>query len=320
MTRVLIIEDEKVLRSSMERGLSKLPNIEVVGAENLEEALNCIDQSPPQLILSDLDLPGRSGIELLGELGKRGINVPVVYISAFLAAFRPLIPPNSNFIEVLEKPVSLETLRALVRRRLDALNSEARYTPFRAADFLQIACLGKYSVVIDIEQKGQIVGKIEIVNGDVWSAADMNGCGNDAFMRLVFYYKDAHVQCHTPQGEPGERNIEGSWEALLIDAARLYDEKDKYNEKDKKDNKKNQPKKSADFLNEESLQSGVEKKQLSDEADFEKDWDRGVLALVEKDYARALIAFLAARKIRPGDLKVESNIQRLREMGYDEQP
>jgi DNA-binding NarL/FixJ family response regulator len=68
-SRVLIIEDEAMLRSSMARSLSRVTNVEVLTASTLGEGLAVIDMTPPALILSDIDLPDRSGLELIGELG-----------------------------------------------------------------------------------------------------------------------------------------------------------------------------------------------------------------------------------------------------------
>ena len=67
MARVLIVEDEAVLRSAMARGIAKLPGIAVVEAGTVQAAVEYLDTQPPQMIISDIDLPDRSGLELLGD-------------------------------------------------------------------------------------------------------------------------------------------------------------------------------------------------------------------------------------------------------------
>ena len=113
MARVLLVEDEPVLRGSMARGIGKLPSVEVLEAGNLAEALAFIDATPPNAIISDIDLPGRTGLELIGELRRRDLTIPVLYVSAYLKAYRSQIPPNAR-VDILEKPVPLEQLRAWV--------------------------------------------------------------------------------------------------------------------------------------------------------------------------------------------------------------
>jgi len=156
MARVLIVEDEEMLRTTMVRGLSKLPNIEVLDAGTLEEALSQIDAEPPQMIFSDLNLPGRSGVELLGELEKRKIHIPVVYITAFLNTFKTMIPMHAN-VKVLEKPVGLNELRSIVLEHTKKKNIEVEPAPFGVPDYLQLAGMGRYSVSITVKNKEGIV-------------------------------------------------------------------------------------------------------------------------------------------------------------------
>ena len=145
MGRVLIIEDEIVLRTSMARGLGKLPGVEVQEAGSVEAALEFIDRTAPDFIISDIDLPGRSGLELVGELKRRALDTPLLFVSAYLKAYRPQIPPNAN-VEVLEKPVPLEELRTRV---LAQLQSPTRsHAPFGVTDYVQLACMGRHSVEV----------------------------------------------------------------------------------------------------------------------------------------------------------------------------
>ncbi|NOY84195.1 MAG: response regulator [Nitrospirae bacterium] len=228
MARVLILEDEEMLRTTMVRGISKLPNIEVSDAGTLEEALSQIDAEPPQMILSDLNLPGRSGVELLGELEKRKIHIPVVYITAFLNTFKTMIPMHAN-VKVLEKPVGLNELRSIVLEHTKKKDIEVEPAPFGVPDYLQLAGMGRYSVSITVQNKGEIVGKIIVVSGEVWSAQYELQGGDEEEGKVVFcniaFLTGAHVSCQALVGDRGVRNIHDGWESLLMDAAREADER-----------------------------------------------------------------------------------------------
>jgi CheY-like chemotaxis protein len=293
MALVLIVEDEPTLRGSMARGLSRLPGVEIVEAGTLGAALKLIDATPPRLVLSDIDLPDRSGIEILGELGKRGLRVPVVFISAYLKAYGPQIPPHAD-VDVRDKPVSLEELRKLVLERLGQQRGETEAAPFTAADYLQLACLGQRSVVIEVgTEGGRGSGRILVRGGEVWSAEDADGSGEAAFRRLVLV--PGAVRCQTLKGEAGERNVHGGWEALLLDAAREEDEQRRTGR---------EPEREAE--------PPADAAQVA----FDVAWERGVAALLAKDYAQALNAFMEARRLRPGDGRVIANLERLRQMGH----
>lgn len=299
MSRVLIIEDEALLRSSMARGLGKLPGIEVFEAGSMAEAVRLLDAAPPNLVLSDIDLPDRSGIEIFGELGKRSLAVPVVLISAYLKAYGPQIPRHAN-VEVHEKPVGLEDLRKIVLRRLDVVERPLDSSPFTPADFLQLACMGKHSVVIERKSGGRTTASLVVKDGQVWAAQDEGGIGFEAFRRIIFSpATKGKVECRTLAGEPGEPNVVGGWQELLMNAARLEDEAAR-----------------SDRLSSSPPSAPAPGTPGPSTGDgFDEVWEEGVSALLGRNLPMALHAFLRAGAIRPGDRRVEANVNRLREMG-----
>jgi CheY-like chemotaxis protein len=223
VARVLIVEDERTLLNSMVRGLSKLPDVEVVGAATLAEALVHIDQAAPQLIFSDIDLPDRSGLELIGELGRRGLRCPLTFVSAYTKAFAPQIPRHSK-VRVIDKPVSLERLRELTREMLGEQAKASDEAPFGVADYLQIACLGQHSVVISVGAEATPLGVLVVYGGSLWSARDAQGDGGEAVMRLAFM-RGHRVGVRTLTGDPGPRDVHEGWETLLMESARRADER-----------------------------------------------------------------------------------------------
>lgn len=315
--RVLVVEDEETLRHWVARGLAKMPGVEVSEAGTLAEALADIDRAAPDVILSDLDLPDRPGIELIGELGRRGLTPALTFVSAYARAFAAQIPRFAK-VRVLEKPVSLEKLRETVRTDLDARgHASVDSAPFGVPDYLQIACLGRHSVVIAVAGGGRIV----VSHGEVWTAEDDQGEGEAAFARLALA-NGARVTCRAYRDEPGARTLQRSWEALLLDAVRMADEG------------------ARDELVHGSLDGGPEDDiplarlgagasvsevplpQAADEdALFEEAKDRGMSALLRKDHAAALAALTEADRLKPGDRTLTANLVRLRELlGVKESP
>jgi CheY-like chemotaxis protein len=307
VARVLLVEDEPVLRGSMARGIGKLPSVEVLEAGNLAEALAFIDATPPNAIISDIDLPGRTGLELIGELRRRDLTIPVLYVSAYLKAYRSQIPPNAH-VDILEKPVPLEQLRAWIVDHVKAPASGR--APFCAADYLQLACMGRHSLEILIGAGPTGPARIVVVSGEVWAANDGAGSGVPAFKRAAFH-RDAPVECRVLEGDPGPRNIEGGWEALLIDAARELDEK-------ARDGGPAAPRPKPAAA--PAPPPAPEPAAPSDDDRFAAAWDRGIAALLKKDYPGALAAFVEARALRPGDPRVAANLKRLQDLGFEEAP
>lgn len=339
MPRLLIVEDEPVLRASIVRGLAKLPGLEVFDCGTLGDALATIDASPMDLIISDIDLPDRSALELIGELGRRGMQTPLVFISAYLQAYRSQIPPHAR-VEVLEKPVPLELLRARVMAKLDVAPSKR--APFSLAEYLQLACLGRHSLRMTVAWgEPRHTGECVVLSGEPWSAEDDLGHGADALKRLV-NRREAAVECVALTEAPGSRNVEGQIDQILLDAAV---------EEDEQQHTGALAAASIDAL----VAAGAvgEGMALADVAGFGMEphgatahgvpvvsaaaaassappptvaagpediykaaVEAGVSALLDKDYPAALAAFEQARALRPGDTLVETNLRRLAQLGF----
>jgi len=108
---ILIVEDEATFRRVIAHNL-KVRGHEIREAETAAEALRQLAQQQPDLLLLDINLPDRSGWDVLRELQRRGMDVPTIVVSAVrvspnrLAEFRPLA--------YLPKPFPLDALLRLV--------------------------------------------------------------------------------------------------------------------------------------------------------------------------------------------------------------
>ncbi len=108
---ILIVEDEVTLRKIIARNLAARGR-QVLEAETAAEAIEQAAGRRPDLLLLDINLPDRSGWDVLRELKARETDVPVIIISAVrisparLDEFRPLA--------YLPKPFPLEALLRLV--------------------------------------------------------------------------------------------------------------------------------------------------------------------------------------------------------------
>jgi len=79
--RILIVDDDDALRESLALVLSS-EGYELVSAANGEEALECIDEAPVDVILCDLRMPGLDGFDLIPQLGRKLPGSPVILMSA----------------------------------------------------------------------------------------------------------------------------------------------------------------------------------------------------------------------------------------------
>lgn len=81
MKKILIVEDDARISSFLCKGL-KASGYGVSSLKNGDELMTTIVRSRPDLLLLDLGLPGRDGMELLNQLRGQGVTIPIIIISA----------------------------------------------------------------------------------------------------------------------------------------------------------------------------------------------------------------------------------------------
>jgi len=80
--RILLVDDHPLLREGLRRLIVADETLSVCGmAGSVEEALALVETSKPDLVLTDLTLPGRSGVELIKDLGVSHPEIPVLVLT-----------------------------------------------------------------------------------------------------------------------------------------------------------------------------------------------------------------------------------------------
>lgn len=120
--RAIIIDDERLARTELKKLLQEYPEVEVVDeATNAEEGLAKIESLQPDLIFLDIQMPGKTGFDMLAQLEK---SPQVIFTTAYdefaLKAF------EVNALDYLLKPVEPKRLADAVHKLNNADFREAR--------------------------------------------------------------------------------------------------------------------------------------------------------------------------------------------------
>ncbi len=111
--RILIVEDRASLRKMLERALSS----EGFAVESCSDGLSgveTVDSQPFDLVLTDLKLPGLSGLEVVSACRRRHPPIPVVIMTAYGTVEVAVEAMKRGALDFLEKPVEIDHLYALV--------------------------------------------------------------------------------------------------------------------------------------------------------------------------------------------------------------
>jgi len=120
MKTLLIIEDDPAISMGLEENL-KADGYKVVCEGNGESGYNTAVNSNPDLIILDLMLPGKDGIEICKDLRQSGNNVPILMLTSKKEEMDKVLGLEMGADDYVTKPFSLRELeariKALLRRR-----------------------------------------------------------------------------------------------------------------------------------------------------------------------------------------------------------
>jgi len=126
--RILVVDDEAKMRRILEMSLKGLGH-EVEQAGDGVEALAAIEAAPFDLVLTDLRMPRKDGIELLRDLRDRGEEIPVIVLTAYGTIETAVEAMKCGASDYIIRPFEMETLELAVSRAL-AMSAMQRENTF----------------------------------------------------------------------------------------------------------------------------------------------------------------------------------------------
>jgi len=124
MKPIWIVDDDASIRWVLEKALAR-ENLETRSFSNAREALAAFETDTPQVLVSDIRMPGESGLDLLAVVKERHPGLPVIIITAFSDLDSAVSSFQGGAFEYLAKPFDIDKAVALIRRALDESLSEA---------------------------------------------------------------------------------------------------------------------------------------------------------------------------------------------------
>lgn len=112
--RLLLVDDEPDFLESVAPVLRRR-NIEVTTAQNAEEAIGKIHNHRFDVAVVDIRMPGRSGLDLLVEINKLGLILPVIILTGQPSMGKMVKAVREGAFDILQKPQSIETLTSRIQ-------------------------------------------------------------------------------------------------------------------------------------------------------------------------------------------------------------
>lgn len=125
--KILVIDDSKVVRCITEVMLNELGYNNIISAGSYDSAVELMGKTPPDLILSDMNMPGKSGLDILKYVRSNPelSHIPFVIISTFQERDAIVNAIKEGAQHYLKKPLDKDELK----EKMDALAYSYSFKP-----------------------------------------------------------------------------------------------------------------------------------------------------------------------------------------------
>ena len=186
MKPIWIVDDDESIRWVLEKALAR-ENLATKSFSNVREVMDALQTSAPQVLVSDIRMPGDSGLELLQAVKARHPGLPVIVITAFSDLDSAVAAFQGGAFEYLAKPFDVDKAVELIRRALEESLRESSVEQ-TAADTPEI--LGQAPAMQDVFRA---IGRLSQSNVTVLITGE-SGTGKELVARALHKHSPRAAQ------------------------------------------------------------------------------------------------------------------------------
>ena len=184
--RILVVDDEYLIRWSLQQDLAK-EGYEVLVAESGEEALRVVRETPPDMVLLDIQLPGMDGVKTLGEIKKLYPEIVVIMITAYAMVDTAVAAMKLGAHDYINKPYNLEGVKLSIRKGLETNRLKGEVQRLREQ---QHGRFGVNTIIAEspsMRQVLEIVKRVAASNATTVLLLGESGTGKDLVAKAIHY-------------------------------------------------------------------------------------------------------------------------------------
>ena len=122
---ILLVDDDQEFRKAMKKMFER-SGFAVTLAADGREALDILSKNTFDLIISDLRMPNLNGMQLMEELKKKDVKIPVIFITAYGEVESYMDLMNLGAFEYINKPVKGQEILNVARKALETNRNSRR--------------------------------------------------------------------------------------------------------------------------------------------------------------------------------------------------
>jgi two-component system, NtrC family, C4-dicarboxylate transport response regulator DctD len=189
--RVLYVEDDELVRRAGVQSL-QLAGFDAAGFANAESAQPLIDADFAGVVVSDIRLPGMSGLDLLAQCHERAPDVPIILVTGHGDISMAVQAMRDGAYDFIEKPFAserlIETVRRALERRMLMLENHALRRELAGQNALAPRIIGKSPA---IEQVRKLIANVAPTDASVLINGD-TGAGKELIARSLHELSPRH--------------------------------------------------------------------------------------------------------------------------------
>jgi DNA-binding NtrC family response regulator len=181
--KVFLLDDDELIGSMLERAL-RGDGYDVRADRDPEGVLDRIREFSPGIVMLDIKLPGRDGIDILGEIIAQGIPTQVVMLTSDDTADTAVKAMKAGAADYLTKPFNLDEVKIVVAGILERgkLRDEVAYLRKISSDLTHPEIVGKTNAVHALKEK---CGKFAAARVPMVLITGESGTGKEVFARHI---------------------------------------------------------------------------------------------------------------------------------------
>lgn len=224
MKRVLVVDDEEDMLWMLQRNLNKgMKDVEILAAKSGEEALALLSDRSVNLVITDINMPGMNGLDLLIEINNRFPGTGVIIMTAYPSNAYENKAMMSGSLRFIEKPFDIKVVRAIVEEVLkESEGFQGTVDGVDLIDIVQFNALSRATAALKVTT-GDREGMIFFREGAVVHAMCGKEIGEEAFFTILGFNGGSLQNIRGVQ--PPVVSIHKSIEALLFETAVKSDER-----------------------------------------------------------------------------------------------
>ncbi|XZE20358.1 sigma-54-dependent transcriptional regulator [Pirellulaceae bacterium SH449] len=188
MPKVLIIDDDRSVRHTVERGLNGYCGISVESAADGDIGLELIETHKPLVVLLDVYLPNHNGLELFRKIRAIDRKLPVIFITGDTSSETAIQAMRVGAFDYLSKPLDITQIKSLTLSAIKARRMMDEPVAFHVGDGDSCSerFIGKSKAMIEVYKS---IGRVAAENVAVLIRGE-SGCGKELVARALVQHSD----------------------------------------------------------------------------------------------------------------------------------